>query len=212
MNFGDRWDSHRALLRHGKHTLKDMQSDWDKYGEENFEFSILEEFKEKDQDKIDQAERYHIRFYKDQDLSYNRSDGGSRGPSGLHVPEHARRIIGEKNRQHMTGKKDSPETLLKKSIAQKARFEKMTDEERKAWGEKMREHTTGVKWTDEARKKFSERQATHPNSAKYTIDQVHEIRRLHEREGKGYTEISSIMNIPRPAVYLIATYRRWVNV
>lgn len=211
MNFGDRWDCHRALLRHGKHTLKDMQSDWDKYGEDNFEFSILEEFKEKDQDKIDQAERYHIRFYKDQNLSYNRSDGGSKGPSGLHVPEHARRIIGEKNRQHMTGKKDSPETLLKKSLAQKARYEKWTDEDRKAWGEKMRKSATGAKWCDGARKHFSEIQKTRPNGSPYTIDQIHEIRRLHEQEEKGYTEISEIMEIPRGTVYNIATYRRWPN-
>ena len=47
------------------------------------------------------------------------------------------------------------------------------------------------------------------NGAKYTIEQVKEIRRLHEEENKGYTEISEIMNIPRPTVYLIATYRRW---
>lgn len=188
-----------------------MQSDWDKYGEENFEFSILEEFKEKDQDKIDQAERYHIRFYKDQDLSYNRSDGGSKGSSGLHVPEHAKRIIGEKNRQHMTGKKDSPETILKKSLAQKARFEKWTDEDRKAWGEKMRKSATGAKWCDEARKHFSEVQKTRPNGSPYAIDQVHEIRRLHEQEEKGYTEISKIMGIPSGTVYNIATYRRWPN-
>ena len=50
------------------------------------------------------------------------------------------------------------------------------------------------------------------NGALYTIDQVKEIRRLHETENKGYTEISQIMNIPRQAVYLIATYRRWKEI
>lgn len=57
--------------------------------------------------------------------------------------------------------------------------------------------------------KLKEIMKNNKNGAKYTIEQVKEIRRLHEEENKGYTEISEIMNIPRPTVYLIATYRRW---
>lgn len=44
---------------------------------------------------------------------------------------------------------------------------------------------------------------------KYTIEEVREIRRLYEQEQKSFLEISKTMNIPKPAVYLIATYRRW---
>ena len=47
------------------------------------------------------------------------------------------------------------------------------------------------------------------NWNKKAWEQVNEIRRLYENENKTYTEISNIMNIPRQAVYLIATYRRW---
>ena len=58
-------------------------------------------------------------------------------------------------------------------------------------------------------KKLVERERTKSNAAKYDIEIVREIRRLHEEENKGYTEISNILNINRHTVYLIATYRRW---
>lgn len=112
----------------------------------------------------------------------------------------------------MTGKKDSPETIRKKSLAQKARFAKWSAEDRKAWSDKMKNRTPdSIKWSDEAKQHFSEIQKTRPNGSQYTLEQVHEIRRLHEEEGKGYTEISKIMDIPRGTVYMIATYRRWAN-
>jgi group I intron endonuclease len=41
MNFGDRRDSHFSLLRNGKHPCKEMQIDFNKYGEKNFEFVVL---------------------------------------------------------------------------------------------------------------------------------------------------------------------------
>ncbi len=49
------------------------------------------------------------------------------------------------------------------------------------------------------------------NGAKYTVDDVREIRRLHEIEHKSFKEIANIMNMNRQTVYLIATYRRWKN-
>lgn len=43
-----RWNqSHRSLLRKGKHPNSHLQRSWNKYGESNFEFSIIEECEEK---------------------------------------------------------------------------------------------------------------------------------------------------------------------
>ena len=42
ISFGDRRDSHFARLRNGYHFNKYLQSDFDKYGEENFDFKIIE--------------------------------------------------------------------------------------------------------------------------------------------------------------------------
>lgn len=38
----DRWDRHRRDLRQGNHRNRHLQSAWEKYGEENFEFCVLE--------------------------------------------------------------------------------------------------------------------------------------------------------------------------
>ena len=146
-------------------------------------------------------------------LAYNIHDGGDEGYNlGKHLSDETKRKIGEKNRIHMTGRKLPQKVKDKMSISQKERFEKMTEDEIKHWGKMMSEKARGYKWSDESKKNFSKLQHTKPNSAKYDIETVREIRRLHEKEKLGYTEISNIMNIPRGTVYNIATYMRWAHV
>lgn len=41
-NVYNRMLKHRALLRHGKHSNWKLQKDWDNFGEDNFEFKIIE--------------------------------------------------------------------------------------------------------------------------------------------------------------------------
>lgn len=43
VNFTRRWWKHRALLRHGKHPNSHLQASWDKYGDNAFSFSIVEQ-------------------------------------------------------------------------------------------------------------------------------------------------------------------------
>ena len=87
----------------------------------------------------------------------------------------------------------------------------MTEAERKEYGERMSECASGYTWSDESKKRFSELQQTKPNGATYTIEQVREVRRLHEEEGLGYAEIAERLNMGKKGVYMIATYRRWKN-
>lgn len=42
VNLRKRWEEHRRSLRKGKHRNRYLQAAWNKYGEENFEFSVLE--------------------------------------------------------------------------------------------------------------------------------------------------------------------------
>jgi group I intron endonuclease len=42
VNLRARWEQHRRCLRRGNHPNAYLQNAWNKYGEENFEFSILE--------------------------------------------------------------------------------------------------------------------------------------------------------------------------
>ena len=43
----DRLAHHKSSLRHNRHYSSYLQNAWNKYGEENFEFIILEECEEK---------------------------------------------------------------------------------------------------------------------------------------------------------------------
>lgn len=210
MSFGDRWDCHRAQLNGGYHDNPHLQRAWDKYGQNNFEFCVIEIVD--DVLLLNDLERKYIKQYRENNACYNILDGGDGGFFlGTHLREETKQKIGEKNRVNMTGKKFSAETRAKMSESQRRRYSSWTDEERILHGKKSSERASGYKWSDEARENFAKRQQTHPNSATLTIETVHEIRRLYEQEKKTVTEISKILGVPRPNVYNIATYRRWAN-
>ena len=209
VNFGDRWDCHKAQLRGNYHDNPHLQNSWNKYGEDNFEFIII--FDCKNNEKVEQVnllEIEYIKHYRNLELSYNIHDGGDRGwLLGKHLSEETKRKIGEKNRINMMGRKASDKTKQKMSKSQKRRFASWTEEDRKLWGNKMSNINKGHKRSEQLREKMKDNK----NGAKYTIEEVREIRRLHEVENKTFLEISKITGIPKHTVYLIATYRRWKN-
>lgn len=208
VNFGDRWDCHRAQLNGGYHDNPHLQAAWNKYGQEAFEFCIVE--KVVDVELLNELEKRYIKLYRDSGMCYNIHDGGDGGHMlGKHLSDEAKRKIGEKNRAHMTGRKASEETRRKMSESHKRRYASWTDADRIEYGKKVSEYASGYHWDDDAKRRFSDMQKTSPNGAKYTIDQVREIRRMREEEGLDYTTISQQTGVSRHAVYLIATYRRW---
>ena len=209
MNFGDRWDCHKAQLRGGYHDNPHLQHSWNKYGEDNFDFIIVHNCGNNENvDQVNLLEIKYIKHYRDLKLSYNILDGGEGGfLLGSHLSEEAKQSISRKNRINMTGKKLSEQTKKKMSQSQRKRFEAWTDEDRQEWGKKMSEKNRGYKWSDQDKEKMKDNK----NGAKYTIEEVREIRRLYESENKTFLEISKITGIPKHTVYLIATYRRWKN-
>lgn len=211
MNFGDRKDCHFASLRGGYHINPHLQKSFNKYGEDNFEFIVLYECKNnEDSDIVNGLEKKYIKLYKDKELAYNIGDGGDGGHNlGKHLSEETKRKIGDKNRINMTGRKATIETKKKMSESQKARFSKMSDEERREYGKQISQYSSGYKWSEESKENFSKIQQSKPNGAKYDIETVRKIRRLHEDKNLTYTEISKLLNMNRQTVYLIATYRRW---
>jgi len=74
--FKKRWRNHRKALRGNRHRNPYLQSAWNKYGEFNFENSIIEECLE---DIMIQREQYWIDHYKSNDrrFGYNLRDAGS---------------------------------------------------------------------------------------------------------------------------------------
>lgn len=210
MNFGDRWDCHRAQLRGGYHDNPHLQNAWNKYGEESFEFVVVEEID--DASKLNELEIKYIAKYKADGKSYNISDGGDGGANlGKHLSEETKRKIGEKNRIHMTGKTMSEETRAKMSESQKSRYSNWTQEDREAWGQMISESARGYRWSDESRKNFSKLQQEKPNSAKFTADDIRDIR--HKREcGFSLKEIAECYNTSVTYVSNIIHRRRWANI
>lgn len=190
MNFGDRRDSHFSLLRHGKHACKKMQDDYNEHGAENFEFIVLHDLQEGED--IDELEEKYIKQYRDKGKTYNRIPGGAhQGMKGLHVPDSAKKTIGAKNHNHMLGRKLSEETRKKMSESRKAKFEGLTKEERRELVSPFIKHN---------------------GKAKYSDEDVREMRRLHEQEGKPIQEIANKFGASEAYTCNIINYRTRVNV
>ena len=73
-----RWYSHIKELRENKHRNEHLQNSWNKYGEENFIFEIVEECKE---ENLTKREQYWIDYYggKESETTYNQRDAGNNG-------------------------------------------------------------------------------------------------------------------------------------
>ena len=89
-----------------------MQKAFNKYGENNFIFEIIEVVEDKKM--LDQMEIKYIEEDLIKGTSYNMLHGGG-GRRGFKMKESAKKLVGEKNRQHMKGKKHSEETKKKMS-------------------------------------------------------------------------------------------------
>lgn len=83
--YKERWRKHRSCLRRGNHKNSHLQNAWNKYGEENFEFILLHEYKYKSKEdirnKLNNMEEYYIDKWNlfNRDLGYNIASAGSNG-------------------------------------------------------------------------------------------------------------------------------------
>jgi group I intron endonuclease len=83
LNIVRRWKQHIKSLDEGTHTNKSLQNAWDKYGESNFEFIILESFTIPKDIKIYRPklkslllcrEHYYVKLYDSINHGYNLCD------------------------------------------------------------------------------------------------------------------------------------------
>lgn len=210
MNFGDRWDSHRSLLNSGTHSNPGLQSDWNEYGSDSFEFAVIQVVD--DVATLDDLEIKYIAEYRTSGLSYNLHDGGSVGYNlGKHLSEETKKKIGEKNREHMTGRKLSDETKKRMSQSQSKRFESWTEDDRKRWGKMTSEAASGYKWSEEAKANFSRIQKERPNGAKFTPDDIRAIRRK-KAGGATLKELAEEYNTSPAYISSIVHRRRWSGI
>lgn len=82
VNIKDRWRRHFSELSHNCHHNNYLQNSWNKYGEDNFTFYVLEYCPIED---LDKKEIYYINFYNslNRDDGFNLKSGGQNGGSIL---------------------------------------------------------------------------------------------------------------------------------
>lgn len=142
IGFAKRWGSHRHYLRRGKHPNPKLQHAWTKYGEEAFEFTVLEVIT--DEKTLIPREQHWLDTAKPE---YNLClvAGSTRGRK--QSAEHKRKI-----QEARKGFKHTEESKRRISEAQRGKAGHMqTDETRKKISESLRGH--GI--SDETRAKMS---------------------------------------------------------
>ena len=74
-NLERRWENHIYQLKNNIHHSIKLQKAWNKYGEDNFEFSIIEEFNSDNEDDKYIKEQYYLDLYESYtDKGYNMSN------------------------------------------------------------------------------------------------------------------------------------------
>lgn len=138
-----RWEEHKKALQKNVHQNKHLQRAWNKYGEKNFIFSILEECDEK---LLDEREQYWIDYYGgiNSQNTYNFREGGSRGA----FSEETLKIMSENTKRL----RQNADWVARNSQAIR---DSWTPERR----QRMSAAKKGTKWTEkqrENRKKFDD--------------------------------------------------------
>ena len=90
----DRWKGHINAFNKGKGINKHFQNSWDKYGEDNFEFTILCECDESQLNTMEEYYIFELMTY-DPDFGYNKNYGGN----GIGTIQEIRDIIGEQSKK-----------------------------------------------------------------------------------------------------------------
>lgn len=85
-----RWTKHKTALRSNTHCNRHLQSSWNKYGENSFDFSILKLCK---QEELDYFEKLFIKKYNTIENGYNLDAGGNGVQGFKHTKEQLEKMI-----------------------------------------------------------------------------------------------------------------------
>ena len=147
----NRWSEHIRLLSSNKHHSKALQRAWNKYGEDNFEFMIIEECS---RDYILYREELFMGFYDSYHEGYNCCKSASSRLGSIQSEETRMKISTSCKGRKMPPK--SEETLVKMSKAQKGK--KLSQETRNKISKANlgNSRAKGHTWSREQRKKYEE--------------------------------------------------------
>lgn len=139
-----RWSNHRSELKRNKHGNLFLQRSWNKYGEQSFEFSIIER---DSQENLNERETYWCNFFKEtlgKDKVYNLGHTGIKST----MSENQRHLISNSKKEFY---KNHPEALKQMSVERSGKMNPM-------YGVSGAKHPRfGKTHTEEVRKIMSEK-------------------------------------------------------
>lgn len=221
VNVNKRKSYHLWLLRNNSHFNPKLQNAFNKYGEENFEFVILEKC---NKEELDDKEIEYISRYNTTNNGYNICEGGE-GSLGRTLSEETKQKISNANtgrKQDEVAKKRKSEAIkelwktaeYRKKMKQRPKPKpwnkgrRLTEEEKKHLSEKLK----GRRITEEHKKKLHELYKGEKSlTAKLTEQQVIEIR-LRFLKGERQCDIKKDYQVSAQTIYDIVRNRRWRHI
>ena len=158
-NINDRWRRHKSELNRGNHDNDYLQKSWNKYGESNFSFYILDNC---NLSELDEKEKYYIDFYKtlDRNYGYNLKSGGQN--NGSIASEYVRQKMSSSLKQAYAKNKELKDKRRQDALNQWANPELKDKISGKNNGMYGKHHS------DEAKQKMSEKKKGRPSSKRNT--------------------------------------------
>jgi group I intron endonuclease len=222
VNIKVRWNTHKHTLKFNCHKNKHLQSAWNKYGKDNFEYKILELVS--DLEKLISREQYWIDQLSAFTYGYNmKPKAGS--SLGFKFSKESK----DKMSKKALGRKPSLETRQKWSLSRKGSnngmygknhteetIQKMRDNRRNTEGENN--HFYGKTHSEETKRKIGDANRGKKLRTILTRDQVIEIKNtfLLKPENKQwkdlFKELSAKFKVSVGAIKKIKYGSRWVDV
>lgn len=183
-SFNNRWNGHIYELNKKVHKNKHLNSAWNKYGEQNFEFCILEQVDDLETANI--REKYWIQFYKSFNpvYGYNKTLGGDGGDTTIGLDNEQKlernRKISANHSRHNKGKKMSEE------VKEKIRKKQIGKTRSKEAIEKTSLKNKGKLRSDECREKLREQKIgkNNPMYGKEPTNKKNEIKQVNQEISK----------------------------
>jgi group I intron endonuclease len=201
--FIKRYWHHVWKLRDNSHDNKYMQNTWNKYGEDDFTFEIIHVLDENED--LDELETMYINKYDSYNNGFNLTTGGE-GKKDCPMSDYAKKVVGEKNRQHNLGKKHSEVTRQKMSISSPHR--KLTKEHIN----KLTKSRLEKGYSKESKQKMSESHIGSNNAVSVINEAQATIIKQCLINGEKIIDISKSLNINYHVIKTILQCKVWNHV